>query len=237
MYQLRVMWESSLKFCQDIAGENVVARNMLQNSVKLSNNKFSVSQLQCSTICIPVALAYTDQVSCWAIPVDASQHAFCTVPLHDYTRGLRAEGAQYIAVFVITQGINSSINLELIPTHTYNRSLDNMAQCGSIWLNVRESEIPSLVARPVRTVRSERGSRISSLAYRYINCNNWSLIPIYFVLKQERWNWKRWLTAATSCIMMPEAPSISKYMWLVSDCLFKLLIFLIPRHFIKVTYQ
>jgi hypothetical protein len=135
MYQLRVMWESSLKACQDIAGENIVARNLLQNFVQLFNNKFSVSQLQCSTICIPVALVYTDQVSYWAIPDDASLDAFCAVPVRDYTRGLRAEGAKYIAVFGITQEINSSINLELIPIHTYNRSLDTVAQCGSMFVS------------------------------------------------------------------------------------------------------
>jgi len=83
MYYVRVMWESSLKFCQNIPGENVVTRNLMRNFTKLVNNKFSLSQLQGSTICIPVALIYTDQLSYWAIPVDASLHALCAVPVHD----------------------------------------------------------------------------------------------------------------------------------------------------------
>ena len=186
MHQLRVMWESSQKFFQDIPGENVVARNMLQNFIKFFNSKFSVSQLQCSTICIPVALVYTDQVSYWAIPVNASLHEFCAVPVHDYTRGLRAEDAQYIAVFVITQGTNSSTHLELIPTHTNNRKWDNVAQCGSIWFNVAQcSWVRNTLIRCEACSDSPFGRRcrISSLAYHYINFNNLSLIPISFVLK------------------------------------------------------
>jgi hypothetical protein len=85
VYHVRFMWESSLKVCQDIPGENVLARNLMRNFTKRFNNKFSLWQLQCSTICIPVALIYMDQLSYWAIPVDVSLHAFSVVPVQDCT--------------------------------------------------------------------------------------------------------------------------------------------------------
>jgi len=138
MYYVRVMWESSLKFCQNIPGENVVTRNLMRNFTKLVDNKFSLSQLQGSTIFIPVALIYTYQLSYWAIPVDASLHAFCAVPVHDcctlhtaHCRSARRGCAVHCSVSYITR--NKFQQSPWINSDTHN--WQKMRKCVSMFVS------------------------------------------------------------------------------------------------------
>ena len=113
MNHVRVMWESSLKFCLDIPGENVVARNMLQNIIMCCRVYKTFQQptplvtvtlqynLHCCSTCIHgpgKLLSY----SCWRKPT----RILCNSSTWLYTRRLRAEGAQYVAVLATSQGTN-----------------------------------------------------------------------------------------------------------------------------------
>jgi hypothetical protein len=110
--------------------------------------------------------------SCWRKPT----RILCSSCTWLYTRGLRAEGAQYIALLLISRGTNSSSHLELIPTHTINRRWDNVAQCS--W--VRNTLIPCEACAD-----SPLGKGLSncSASVPYVSFNSWNVILKSFVLK------------------------------------------------------